>query len=270
MKNKRLIVILSVFLVITILIVLCSTVFTLHTVDIVWLTSNNNLSEVNKTQILEAGEFKKGESVFLINKKKYINNLEKKLPYVKVVGMEIKFPNKLTVKLSEREELYVLKVVASENSSVYNYVYLDYDLKVLKISTTPVTPNGVNPAVLEIQNYNLTDANFTLGEKVNLPISNSLISVGDILASTGYGGSKAKALIESMVLKYDFKSEINIKTTYGLTIKLEDALIKTNQKMLKALSVYEEYHNNHPEINSGVITVYESNGSIVASAPAFN
>ena len=75
--------------------------------------------------------------------------------------MEIKFPNKLTVKLSEREELYVLKVVASENSSVYNYVYLDYDLKVLKISTTPVTPNGVTPAVLEIQNYNLTDANFT-------------------------------------------------------------------------------------------------------------
>ena len=61
MKNKRLIVILSVFLVITILIVLCSTVFTLHTVDIVWLTSNNNLSDVNKTQILEAGEFKKGD-----------------------------------------------------------------------------------------------------------------------------------------------------------------------------------------------------------------
>lgn len=269
MKNKRLVVILSVFLVLTILIVLCSTVFTLHTVDIVWLTSNNNLSDVSKTQILEAGEFKMGESVFLLNKNKYTSNLEKKLPYVKVVGMEIKFPNKLTVKLSEREELYVLKVVASENSSTFNYVYLDYDLKVLKITTSPVTPNGVNPAVLEIENYNLTDANFTLGEKVNLPISSALTSVGSMLASTGYGGSKAKALIEYMVLKYDFKSEINIKTTYGLTLKLEDALIKTDLKMLKALTVYEEYHNNHPEINSGVITVYENNGSIVASAPKF-
>ena len=270
MKNKRLIAILSVFLVLTILIVLCSTVFTLHTVDIVWLTNTPNLNDVSKTQIVSASELKMGESVFLLNKKKYTTNLEKNLPYVKVVGMEIKFPDKLTVKLSEREELYVLKVVDSTNSNKFNYVYLDYELKVLKISTTQVAANGVNPAVLEVENYNLTDANFTLGEKANLKIGGALIAVGNMLATTGYGGSKANALIESMVFNYGFKSEINIKTTYGLNIKIEDALIKTDAKMLKALSVYEEYHNNHPEINSGVITAYESGGVIVASAPDFN
>lgn len=269
MKNKRLVVILSVFLVLTILIVLCSTVFTLHTVDVVWLTSSNQLKDVSRTNIIEAGEFKTGESVFLINKSKYINNLETKLPYLKVLGMEIKFPNKLSLKLAEREELYVLKV-AEQKSNSFCYVYLDYELKVLKMSNTQVPPNGVNPAVLEIVNYNLTDANFELGKKVDLPISNALVSVGNMLASTGYGGSKANALIESMVFEYDFKSEISIKTTYGLTIKLQDALIKTNQKMLKALTVYEEYHNNHPEINSGVIRVYESGGNIIAAAPDFN
>ena len=267
MKNKRLVVLLSIFLVITVLIVLCSTVFTLHTVDIVWLTSTNNLNNATKESIMAAGNIKTGESVFLLNKEEYKNNIEKNLPYAQIISLEIGFPNKLTIKLSEREELYVLKVVNSKNTNQYSYVYLDYDLKVLKIVNSPVDANGTNPAILQIENYNLTDANFEVGTYASMPVNNALISIGNMLASTGFGGTNANALIESMVLNYSYKSEIIIKTTYGLTLKLEDALQKTSQKMLKALSVYEEYHNNHPEINAGVITVYENNGIIVASAP---
>ena len=43
-----------------------------------------------------------------------------------------------------------------------------------------------------------------------------------------------------------------------------------HDEILKALSVYEYYHNNYPEINAGDITVFEQNGEIVATGPNVN
>ena len=68
-------------------------------------------------------------------------------------------------------------------------------------------------------------------------------------------------------VNFDINCTVNIQTTYGLNLKLINAANKTSQKMLKALSVYEYFHNTHPEINSGDITVFEHNGSVEATGP---
>lgn len=270
MKNARLIIILSVFVIITTIIVLCSTVFTLSTVDLAWLSTTKVLSGKTNSEIIDSGKFKTGESIFLINKEEYINNLESSNPYLRVINLEIKFPNKLKVSVAEREELYALKVVNENSASGYSYVFLDYDLKVLKITDNQVVPNQQNPAVLTLNNLNYTINDFSAGEFTNLPVANMLTSIGYMLSSAGYTNTLYKALIRTIDLKFDINTTINIQTTYGLNLKLLKAQENTAQKMLKALSVYEYYHNTHPEINSGDITVFEQNGNIVATGPNVN
>ncbi len=267
MKNTRLFIMLGVFIFLTGVIILCSTVFTLNTVEIGWLSTTKVLSEKTDTEIIDSGEFKFGESVFLLKKDKYKQKLEKNNPYIKVLGLELKFPNQLKVTVSEREELYVIKVTNENSSSGFSYVYLDYDLKVLKITDTPVPANQQNPAIVSIDGLDYSVNDFEVGTLTNMPIGDILKSIGYMLTSTGYTNTLYKALIKSIDIKYNINTTVNIATTYGLNLKLLKAEQKTSQKMLKALSVYEYYHNSHPEINAGDITVFEQNGDVVATGP---
>ncbi len=270
MKNVRLVIVLGIFAFLTLIIVLCSTVFTLNTVNLGWLSTTKVLSDTTDEQIIESGKFELKQSVFLINKQQYTENLERNNPYLKVLGMEIQFPNKLKVTVKEREELYVLKVANELSASGYSYVHLDYELKVLKITDTQVIANQQNPAILTLNNLNYTISDFTVGEFTNMPVEEMLISIGNMLTSAGYTNTLYKALIKTIDVKYDVNTTINIQTTYGLNLKLLKAENATGQKMLKALSIYEYYHNNHPEVNAGDITVFEQNGEVRATGPNVN
>lgn len=270
MKNARLFIILGVFVFLTTLIILCSTVFTLNTIDLGWLSTTKVLSDKTDKDIIDSGEFNFGESVFLLKKDKYKHNLEKNNPYLKVIGLELKFPNQLKVTVSEREELYVIKVANENSNSGYSYVYLDYDLKVLKITDTQVVANQQNPAIVTLDGLNYSVNDFELGEFINTPVNTTLKSIGYMLTSAGYTNTLYKALIKSIDVDYNINTTINIATTYGLNLKLLKAEQNTSQKMLKALSVYEYYHNSHPEINAGDITVFEKNGNVVATGPMFD
>ena len=65
MKNKRLIILLSVFAFLVLIAVLCSTVFTVKKVQVNWLTTKAIFTESDETIIKDV---KKGESVFLVDK----------------------------------------------------------------------------------------------------------------------------------------------------------------------------------------------------------
>lgn len=270
MKNFRLIIVLGVFVFLTTIIVLSSTVFTLHHVEIGWLSTTKVLSSKTDNQIIESGQFENGESVFLLNKEKYKQNLEINNPYIKVINLEIKFPNRLKVTVVERDELYALKIQNKKAAGGFSYVYLDYDLKVLKIVNSEVQQNQQNPAILTIQNLTYTVDDFKVGEIANVPVREMLTSVGSMLSSTGYTNTAVKALIKNIDVNYDINCTLNIKTTYGLNLKIVNSTEKTSAKILKALSIYEFYHNSYPEINSGDITVFERNGVIDATGPKFN
>ena len=66
MKSKRLIVLLSILIFITVLVVINSTLFTLQTVSINWLTTKYHLEAVKDYQIVE--DVRIGQNIFLIKK----------------------------------------------------------------------------------------------------------------------------------------------------------------------------------------------------------
>ena len=131
MKNARLLIILGLFVFITATIVLTSTVFTLNTVEIGWLSTTKVLNNTTDADIIESANFQKGESVFALNKEQYKKNLEKNNPYIKVINLEIKFPNKLKVSVVEREELYAFlqKKKTTLQKIPYRYTYTPQDTK---------------------------------------------------------------------------------------------------------------------------------------------
>ena len=124
MKNKRLVILLSVFSFLVLIAVLCSTVFTVKSVSLNWLTTRVNFVDMDN-EITANVEL--GESVFLVDKGAIIQKLERKYPYLKVVSAEVKFPNKLVLHTAERQELYSLKIKSN------SYAILDSDCKVLRI-----------------------------------------------------------------------------------------------------------------------------------------
>ena len=80
MKNKKLIGILIILVFLTVLVVLNSTLFTLQTISINWLTTKYNLEDVKDYTMVE--DINKGESIFLIKKDEIASSLEKKYPYL--------------------------------------------------------------------------------------------------------------------------------------------------------------------------------------------
>ena len=73
MKSKRLIVLLSVLAFLTVLIVINSTLFTLQKINVTWMTSTFNLKNVTDVTFSSIVE-EKGDSIFLLDKKKKENN----------------------------------------------------------------------------------------------------------------------------------------------------------------------------------------------------
>ena len=76
MKNKKLIGFLIVLVFLTVLIVLNSTLFTLQKINVHWLTTKSELKSSIDYDIVS--NVSKGESIFLVNKNKIKDQLEKK------------------------------------------------------------------------------------------------------------------------------------------------------------------------------------------------
>jgi len=81
---------------------------------------------VSKEDILSTAGFKNGQSIFLLDKDKAINNIEAKYPYVKVVHIKTTSVTAIEIQVRARHEMCYAKF----NN---NYYFLDEELKVLKI-----------------------------------------------------------------------------------------------------------------------------------------
>ena len=82
MKNRRLAIFLVIFVFLAVVIVLSSAVFSLHSVELRFLSTTSVLTG-KESEIVESGNFKIGENVFFSTKKNYIKQMEKANPYVK-------------------------------------------------------------------------------------------------------------------------------------------------------------------------------------------
>ena len=119
MRNKKLIILFSVLLGITLLVVFNSVLFSVQHVN---AYCYNQEQSVYQEQVLKAHKIKRGKSIFLVNKKKVIDNVHSAVPQVRVVNVEKKFPNRIWINYVEETEY----LQVSQGTKTY---YLGKDLR---------------------------------------------------------------------------------------------------------------------------------------------
>jgi hypothetical protein len=267
MKNKRLLVILIIFVFLTLVIVLSSTVFTVSNIEIKWLVQPQRFNKSDEAVIIESAEFKRGESVFLFDKERYITKLETNNPYLMVKGIEIVFPNSIVLHVAERQVEYALKVTNAQQPSSFNYVFLDDELKVLEISTLPIIPSSTSFNVLEVINMPLSDADFTIGTFAEQLLVNDVLTELAFAAKvSGYNSINFRAFVKNIILEFGTRSELTIYTNWGINIVINDATHRLTEKIIFGISTYNELHDAPAPVVSGTIEVFETaEGNIEAS-----
>ena len=109
MKQKRLIVIFSIFFVVVLLIVLSSTVFTLQSVRLIFKNENNEEIPVpERFQSLKPSTLAEGyvgQNIFFLSKKDMQKTIEKKEPFLKILGISTAFPNRADIYATVRVPL---------------------------------------------------------------------------------------------------------------------------------------------------------------------
>lgn len=122
--NKRLIILFSVLLIVVLIIILNSTLFVVKDIS----TSYPECDKFTSNDIISASSIVKDKNIFMISKSKSTNIIEKTIPYVEVINIEKKFPNKIVIHTDLRIPIMVIKI-----DSTNKYLLIDKDLKVLDI-----------------------------------------------------------------------------------------------------------------------------------------
>jgi len=254
MKNKRLIIILSVFASLVLIAILCSTLFTVKNVSLNWLTTRVIFQE-SDSQV--AANVQRGESVFLVDKQSIVAKLESEYPYLKVVSVEIKFPNKLVIHTAERQELFSLKLRDNKHAII------DGDCKVLGFVTdSQLDAKLIKPIPITLTGYSVAEKDFELSQIANIGWIKTLLTNFNIsLLSTGDEAVNIKSNITSLEIDVTgVKNVVNMTTRYGVKIRIENVPDDLNKKYISAFSIY--YSLTPQQKSAGEIVVYSSMGQV--------
>ena len=263
LKNKKLIIILSVvFGVIALVVILNFTMFSLNTVEIDFKNTPMIFTEESKEGIREDAVIKKGVSIFSVDKKEISKTLEKNNPYLKIINIETVFPNKIIIHCAEREETYAVKANDTK------YFICDAEFKVLNITTSYF--NEQNYAILftglenMIENTNRVNA----GEFLEFSSEEEVLkNIGTSLLKTNKTVAMQKSLIQSIeftsgIYYYTAKNQpyLIIKDYNGFQSNIyaiDTLLAEKFQSMFMCLSqvVYNPSVFFESEISSGELNL---------------
>lgn len=253
MKNKSLVIILSVLAFIVLLVVLSSTIFCLKKVELNFMSNTINLTDKNE-DIISSAEFKYNQSIFFIDKSTYVKKLEENNPYLKVLNMETIFPNKLVINCVERNELFAIK--SYENDEFKNYLILDDELKILNLDENYT--NLYTNSILVTLTNEITQTNLA-GQVLNSTYNELLKALANELYAYNNNPLLLKANFEEIIVNFENKSNIKIKMRSGVEIILKDMQNKLTEKFMLALS----YYNSLEDKTKGTFTSYENNSGEV-------
>lgn len=242
-----------------VVVVLSSTVFSLATVEINFLSTTINLTDNNA--IVISGKFKYGENVFFSSKSTYKKNLEKANPYLRVLNIETVFPNKFVINAVERQETYVFKL---DNNK---YAKTDEHLKILEI--TNVYQNNTENGIEILNSEFTTQTNVEAGDffvKTDTFLTEMFTCFREW--NTSYVELKSK--IQSVELNYNnHQDRLLVNMRSGVQIIVRNAKSGLSDKLNLAFSFYDQTtdQNGQPVdyTKSGIIEVFESETDIFAS-----
>ena len=125
-KNKALTAVLAIIIVLALIVVMASSIFCINTVSLVWYNTPSKCSHLTEQHIVTISGMQDNQSVFTMNRQKYIDNIEKSEKYLKVLSLEVVWPNNLNVHLMERQDVYYIPMLDN------TYLVTDSDFKVLR------------------------------------------------------------------------------------------------------------------------------------------
>lgn len=261
MKRMRLFTITAIMIIMVFAFVLSSPVFKLKIIQVNFLNAENKEITFSKNKVyntsqkidslIDSAGFNYNSLIFLIDKKQYINKLENKNPYLKLVNISTVFPNKLIVWAKEREKIFCVK-------SGINSLIIDSNFKILEISELESENDLIEikteDRLGEIKDYysffNILPQTYESGQVLT---ENNLIfkAIQDIyvLSSNICLGLNVKTVLSSIIIKeqsagkVDLKIETN-KTSLGMTLQIEDILQNFKSKYIKLISALNTLYKN--------------------------
>lgn len=196
LKHKKLLISLGVILGLVLLIIILSfTLFALHTVTVEFKNNTQIFTEESKLSISENEAIKYGSPIYIINKSKIIEELEKDKPYLEVINIETVFPNKLIIHCAEREETYAVKAGDKK------YFICDKDFKVLTIRPNYTSLQDNSILFLGLENLILNTNRVNEGEFLEFSSEGEMLkSIGQAMLLNNKTVSDQRALIKSIEL----------------------------------------------------------------------
>lgn len=120
-KNAKIAIIVSIIALIALIVVLSSTVFSVQKAEVVWYKEpSSTLSAIDDETVLAKSNVK-SQSVFFLDRNKAITSLEDSFPELRVIDIEVAWPNVMKIHAIEREAVYVLPVKDGKFAVVDEY-----------------------------------------------------------------------------------------------------------------------------------------------------
>lgn len=261
MDRKRRYIILGVISVVLItLIVICSTVFTVKDIRINFLEEPSSLTSKSVyTQIVNTKSVSFGKSVFAYNKDESTKQIEKNVPYLKVVNLEIEFPNILSVNCVERKECAYFSIT----NSIGMYAICDKEGKVLRTSNGEIAT--LTKLELESSISDVLIGSFIQDDTIDKFVD--LFMQFEYISTLGAG---ANSFFKSMTIEdrtstqegvYDIKCITRDNITFNF-IKANELLVEKLEEFLKVYG----YSGSENQISANsVVDIYaDSQGNIKA------
>ena len=275
MNSKKLTILISILLIVTLVVVLASTVFTLKSVSFNFLNQRNVLASYEDEDYLSKIEVPYGDSIFFVDKEDLQDKLEKKNAYLQVIGIETTFPNNIVVHAGEREEVYAI------NFGNDTYAITDKSLKILRFCDYAyLTRDGyLSPIVVDIDysDVQLVAEDYSVCDFIEMEhITDILLGVANAFEASGYNITSLKGFATGITLRengsfkqvedgdYDlvFVKTVEIDTKYGIKLSVNDAYSNLTTKVALGIKAYEMEHDKHN--TSGEVLVFEQEDRLVA------
>lgn len=250
MKNKKLVACLIVFACLVVLVILSSAIFALSNVSVNFVYSSPSF-EGKQQEIIDSADFAYGTNVLFLKKQPYISRLEKNFPYLKVLNIETKFPNKLVLNCEERQELFAVKLIDN------TYAIIDEDYKILKKSSSFVNTQS-NAILLEGTVFSgaSQEGEFLSTDKSQ---ENLMLNVMLSLREWNLDYTNLKQKIKTITVNFEQENNILVEMHSGVQIKLINALNRCSDMFNLAFSMYDYTEKDYK--SQGIIEIRIVNGS---------
>lgn len=244
-KNAKIAIIVAVVALIALIVVLSSTVFVVKKAEIVWYKDvSQNLSQIDNDTILEKSGVQ-SQSVFFLDRDKAIQSLELSYPEIRVINIEVVWPNTLKIHAVEREPVYCLRV------SDDKYAIVDEYFKVLSVEDS--FDNTQTNATL-IDTDATQNLNVVRGDDINIFGATVWSDIYYAFAEMERDIVDFHAIVKTAQLS---ETTMTIFTHQGTKIILDKPFANTRAKMRAGLGVFDTLTTD--DYPGSVIQVFVNN-----------